>query len=138
MRHLPAREMLRRVLPLLRPHGGALAAGLALLLLAVAAELAGPLVLRHLIDVDIADGSRDGIVRSAVIYAALFVAGTAANYFQVVVLTRMNRVLDLDTFATYEPQQVRLTTRDGRIFELDPTARVWRGAPTMGWSASGA
>ncbi|MCP3998539.1 MAG: RHS repeat-associated core domain-containing protein, partial [bacterium] len=30
-----------------------------------------------------------------------------------------NRVLDLDTFATYEPQQVRLTTRDGRIFELD-------------------
>ncbi|MCP3937670.1 MAG: RHS repeat protein, partial [Actinomycetia bacterium] len=30
-----------------------------------------------------------------------------------------NRVLDLDTLATYEPQQVRLTTRDGRIFELD-------------------
>ena len=30
-----------------------------------------------------------------------------------------NRVLDLDTFSTYEPQQVRLTTRDGRIFELD-------------------
>ncbi|MCP3997324.1 MAG: RHS repeat-associated core domain-containing protein, partial [bacterium] len=30
-----------------------------------------------------------------------------------------NRVLDLDTFATYEPGQVRLTTRDGRIFELD-------------------
>ncbi|MCP3995951.1 MAG: hypothetical protein GY722_12945 [bacterium] len=25
-----------------------------------------------------------------------------------------NRVLDLDTFATYEPQHVRLTTRDGR------------------------
>ncbi|MCP3994164.1 MAG: RHS repeat protein, partial [bacterium] len=30
-----------------------------------------------------------------------------------------NRVLDVDTFATYEPRNVRLTTRDGRIFELD-------------------
>ncbi|MCP4012983.1 MAG: RHS repeat protein, partial [Phycisphaeraceae bacterium] len=29
-----------------------------------------------------------------------------------------NRVLDEDTFATYEPQHVRLTTRDGRIFDL--------------------
>ncbi len=37
-----------------------------------------------------------------------------------------NRVLDLDTFASYEPQQVRLTTRDGRIFELDLTDGVTR------------
>ncbi|MCP3938599.1 MAG: RHS repeat protein, partial [Actinomycetia bacterium] len=35
-----------------------------------------------------------------------------------------NRVLDEDTFATYEPRQVRLTTRDGRIFDLDLTEGV--------------
>jgi ATP-binding cassette subfamily B protein len=89
VRHLPAREMLGRVLPLFRPHVGALLIGVALLVVAVVAELAGPMVLRHLIDVDIADGSRDGIIRSALFYAALFLVGTAANYFQVVVLTKM-------------------------------------------------
>ena len=89
VRHLPAREMLRRVLPLFRPHVGALGTGLILLVVSVAAELAGPMVLRHLIDVDIGGGLRDGILRSAVLYAALFLAGTVANYFQVVVLTRM-------------------------------------------------
>ncbi|MCP3980107.1 MAG: RHS repeat protein, partial [bacterium] len=28
-------------------------------------------------------------------------------------------MIDVDTFETYEPEDVRLTTRDGRIFELD-------------------
>ncbi|MCP3935642.1 MAG: RHS repeat protein, partial [Actinomycetia bacterium] len=30
-----------------------------------------------------------------------------------------DRVIDVDTLETYEPQDVRLTTRDGRIFEFD-------------------
>ncbi|MCP3999054.1 MAG: hypothetical protein GY722_28925, partial [bacterium] len=30
-----------------------------------------------------------------------------------------DRVIDVDTLELYEPQDVRLTTRDGRIFELD-------------------
>ncbi len=30
-----------------------------------------------------------------------------------------DRVIDVDTFEVYEPQDVRLRTRDGRIFELD-------------------
>ncbi|MCP3997306.1 MAG: hypothetical protein GY722_19935, partial [bacterium] len=30
-----------------------------------------------------------------------------------------DRVINVDTFAIYEPKDVRLTTRDGRIFELD-------------------
>ncbi|MCP3997777.1 MAG: RHS repeat-associated core domain-containing protein, partial [bacterium] len=30
-----------------------------------------------------------------------------------------DRVIDVDTLETYEPEDVRLTTRDGRIFELD-------------------
>ena len=81
--------MVRRVLPFFRPHVATLAAGLALLVVSVAAELSGPLVLRHLIDTDIASRSRDAVLRSAATYATLFVVGTVANYTQVVMLTGM-------------------------------------------------
>ncbi len=89
VRHLSVREMLRRVLPLFRPHLRLLLAGLGLLLISVGAELAGPVILRRLIDHSISTGSRDGIIRNATYYAALFGIGTAASYFQVVILTRM-------------------------------------------------
>ncbi len=81
--------MARRVLPLFRPHRAALAAGLLLVLLSVLCELGGPVVLRHLIDVGIARRSGGGILNSALLYAGLFVLGTVATYFQVIVLTRM-------------------------------------------------
>ena len=95
VRNLSLRELARRAAPMVRPHAAALALGVALLLVSVAAEIAGPLVLRHLIDTDIAGGSsaatgsREGILRSALLYAALFLAGTLANYAQVVVLAKM-------------------------------------------------
>lgn len=89
VRHLPAGELLRRLFPLVRPHLRTLATGLALLLVSVSAELAGPLVLRHLIDVEIAGLARTGILRSAAFYASLFLVGTAANWLQVTTLTRM-------------------------------------------------
>ncbi len=98
VRNLSLRELARRAAPMVRPHAAGFALGVLLLLVSVAAELAGPLVLRHLIDEDIGvgdgtrdesgDGSRDGIVRSALLYAALFVVGTAATYAQVVVVTK--------------------------------------------------
>jgi ABC-type multidrug transport system fused ATPase/permease subunit len=89
VRHLSTTEMVRRVLPLFRPHVGAIGLGLSLLAVSVAAELAGPLVLRHLIDVDIPRETHDGVILSATVYAVLFLTGTAANYLQVVTLTRM-------------------------------------------------
>jgi ATP-binding cassette subfamily B protein len=88
VRDLPVREIVRRVVPLVRPHAGKLALAVALLLVSVGADLAGPIVLRRLIDTEIAAGSREGIVRSAVVYAALFLVATLANYVQVVVLAR--------------------------------------------------
>ncbi|MGE0393510.1 MAG: ABC transporter ATP-binding protein [Vicinamibacterales bacterium] len=89
VRHLPARELVGRLFPLVRPQWPSFGAGLALLVISVSAELAGPLVLRHIIDVDIATDGRSGILLSAGVYAALFLVGTAANWLQVVVLTRM-------------------------------------------------
>ena len=97
VRHLPGREVLRRVAPLVRPHLRSFALGVALLAVSIAAEIGGPLVLRHLIDVDIGTavsggaaggGSRGGIIRSALLYALLFVIGTAAGYLQIVILAR--------------------------------------------------
>jgi len=89
VRHLPFGEMVRRVLPFFRPHRRKLAAGVALLLVSVATQLSGPLVLRRLIDVAVPESSRGGIVACALLYAGLFVVGAAATWLQVVVLTRM-------------------------------------------------
>jgi ATP-binding cassette subfamily B protein len=89
VRRLPFREMLRRVIPLFRPHVRLLALGMAFLLVSVGAELAGPIILRRIIDTDIAAASRAWILRDALIYAGLFAIGTAAGYFQVVFLTKM-------------------------------------------------
>ena len=89
VRHLTVREMLRRMAPLIRPHRRLLGLGFVFMMVAIAAELAAPLVLRRLIDVDLAGGDRGGIVKRAILFAALFVVATAASYFQVVVLTRM-------------------------------------------------
>jgi ATP-binding cassette, subfamily B, multidrug efflux pump len=89
IRHLSVRDMARRAIPFVRPNLGLFIAGAVFLLISVGAELAGPVVLRRLIDHDIAAHARSGILRSAGLYAALFVIGTIAGYFQVVVLAKM-------------------------------------------------
>lgn len=89
VRRLSVAKMVRRMLPLFRPHLWALALGTSLLFVTVAAELGAPLILRHLIDRDIAAGDRAGIIRSAVAYALIFIVGMGCGYLQVIVTTRM-------------------------------------------------
>ena len=89
VRHLSLVEMVRRVAPLFRPHLHLLLIGLGLMLVGVAAELAGPLVLKILIDVFISAGAVDGILLCGAVYGVLFLIGAASRYFHVVVLTRM-------------------------------------------------
>ncbi len=106
LRRLSVGDMLRRVAPRLRPHRGTLLSAIGLMLVAVAAELAGPLILRHLIDKDIpaAAQSRNpfGIFRTAALYLAIFLAGSGAGYAQILIVARMGlRVvtkLKQDTF----------------------------------------
>lgn len=83
------REMLPRLAPLFRPHRPVVAAGVALMLLFTAADVAGPLVLRHLIDVEIASGSRTGIAASAAVFLGLFLLARGAQYLQIVLVARM-------------------------------------------------
>jgi ATP-binding cassette subfamily B protein len=109
VRHLPGRELVKRVVPLFRPQAAALAIGLVLLAISVSAELAAPLVLRHLIDVDIAARSRSGILRSVQLFAGLFLLGTAANYLQVSVLTRMGLAIVTELKTTVFHHLMRLS-----------------------------
>lgn len=89
VRHIPLRQMLRRILPLFRPHTRIITIAALLLLVSVAAELAGPLLVRHVLDKDIPAADTAGLLTRALLYAGLFVLGMAAAYVQVVMISRV-------------------------------------------------
>lgn len=93
VRRLSLREMLRRIGPRFVPHRGSLALGITLMLVFVAAELLGPIVLRRLIDVEIPrareSGSMSGVGWAALAYFVIFLAGASASFLQVVTVARM-------------------------------------------------
>jgi diguanylate cyclase (GGDEF)-like protein len=65
IRHIPLRQMLRRILPFFRPHARTIAIASVLLLVSVAAELAGPLLVRHVLDKDIPAADTAGVLTRA-------------------------------------------------------------------------
>ena len=60
----------------------------------------------------------DGILPDA----TLQVLGNTQVFYQ----NLTNQVLDANTFLPYDPQQVRLTTFDGRVFDLDLNSGLTR------------
>ena len=70
---LPTWEMFRRLHPYVRPHLAAFLTAFALGLVGVALHLGQPLVLRHIIDVDVPGGELGGLFRSALLYLGLMV-----------------------------------------------------------------
>jgi ATP-binding cassette subfamily B protein len=89
VRHIPLRQMLRRILPFFRPHTRTIAVAAVLLLISVAAELAGPLLVRQVLDQDIPAADTAGLLTRALLYGGLFVLGMAAAYAQVVIVSRI-------------------------------------------------
>ena len=89
VRHLPLRQMLTRIVPLFRPHRGTLVLAGLMMLIVVGAELAGPLLVRQVLDQDIPQGNGQGIIIRAVLYALLYVIGMGIAYLQVIVLAKM-------------------------------------------------
>ncbi|MCK5596706.1 MAG: ABC transporter ATP-binding protein, partial [Candidatus Eisenbacteria sp.] len=81
--------MLRRILPLFKPHRRTLAGALALLLVTVAAELGGPLIIRHVLDTDIPARDGTGVLVRGLMYAALYAVGMWVAYIQVVMVSRV-------------------------------------------------
>lgn len=87
--HIPLRKMLRRIVPLFRPHVRTIVLASVLMLVAVAAELAGPRIIRYVLDVDIKNGDQTGVLLRGILYASLYAVGMAAAYVQVVILSRV-------------------------------------------------
>lgn len=97
LRQLSLAEMVRRIHPRIRPYRGTVSVAVILMLAAVAAELAGPLLLRRLIDEDIPAATRTGgiggVLRTAGLYLGIFLAGSAAGFAQVLLILRMGLTL---------------------------------------------
>ena len=89
VRHLPLKAMLSRILPLVRPHRRGLIVAGVLMLIAVGAELGGPLIVRHVLDVDIPASDRHAVLMKGLFYALLYAVGMTAAYIQVVMVSRI-------------------------------------------------
>ncbi len=82
-------KLLARFVPFLKPHRKAFGVAVFLLLLAIAGELAGPLVLRAVIDDAIPAGSTADIVKLSGLFAAIFLVTMAISYLQVIIASRI-------------------------------------------------
>ena len=89
VRSIPLRAMLRRILPLFRPHVRTLSIAMLLLLVTVAAELGGPLIIRHVLDTDIPSGDKTGVLLRGLLYASLYAIGMWVAYIQVIMVSRV-------------------------------------------------
>jgi ATP-binding cassette subfamily B protein len=120
-RNLGFRDMLRRVVPLFRPHRGRILVAALLLIGAVASELSGPLIVRHLLDKDIPAGDANGVLWRAITYVLLFAAGMGLSYIQVILLWRVGLQI-----VTGLRQQVfaHLLTLSLAYFDKNPPGRL--------------
>lgn len=82
-------KLLLRFAPFLKPHWKAFSLAIFLLLFAIAGELAGPLVLRAVIDDAIPAGSASEIVRLSGLFALIFLVTMAVSYLQVIIASRI-------------------------------------------------
>jgi len=82
-------ELMPKVVRLFRRHLKYLYLALLLLIPVTAAQLAGPAVLRHIINVDIPGKDILGVVRTAGIYVLIIGAGAGVGYYQAITLFRL-------------------------------------------------
>lgn len=92
-------ELLRKVLPLFRPHRNYLFTALGLLILITASGLIGPLILQYIIDKSIPAKNVRSIIIAAGIYVAVTAGGAGVAYLQAITLFRLgiNIITDLKT-----------------------------------------
>ncbi|MBD3237091.1 MAG: ATP-binding cassette domain-containing protein [Candidatus Eisenbacteria bacterium] len=121
VRHLPVRQMLARVLPMFRPYRGAMALAGVLVLVSTAAELAGPLLIRHVLDDLIPNADGRGILMAGIGYALLFAVGMAAAYAQVIIVARAGLRIIADL---REQVLAHLLTLSLAYFDRNPPGRL--------------
>lgn len=81
--------VLRKIYPFLKPHKKSFAVAAVLLFLGVAGELAGPLILRMVIDTAIPNKSVRDIVFYSILFAGTFSFAMVMSYLQVMITTKV-------------------------------------------------
>lgn len=82
-------DVLRKIYPYLKPHAASFALAGVLLFLSVAGELAGPVILRAVIDSAIPKRSVPDIVLYSILFAGTFSFAMVMSYLQVIITTRV-------------------------------------------------
>jgi len=88
-RKLSTFTLLRRIWPYVREHLSSFILAAVLLLAAAAGELAGPLILRKVIDTAIPSGSTGMIAGLSALFAGIFIVSMVLAYLQVIIATRI-------------------------------------------------
>lgn len=128
---LPPRPWVRRTLRYFRPHVGALAFSACLLLVTSGLAVAGPLVLRHALDVDVghaletakATGTADlsGLARTAGLYVLVLVSLVLASWAQRWTLNTIGQ----SSMATLRAQLLRrLVHLPISIYDAEPSGKL--------------
>ncbi|MEP0813119.1 MAG: ABC transporter ATP-binding protein [bacterium] len=97
VRRQSIKELLSKVVPLFRPYKGYLLLALGLLVLITLSQLAGPLVLKHIIDKSVPAKDVAGVLIAALIYIFVVAGGAGVGYLQAINLFRLgiNVITDL-------------------------------------------
>jgi len=95
-RRYPLRVLWRGLKPIAGPHAGAFALAAGLLLIGIAGELCGPLILRQMIDEAIPSRSAGRVAALAGLYAAVFMTTMTVFYTQVIVTTKLGLLIVRD------------------------------------------
>lgn len=82
-------ELLRKLSPFILPHWPRFVLAALLLLGAIAGELAGPLILRQVIDQAVPDQDTGAIIRYSLMFAGVFLATMGLAYLQVIIAARI-------------------------------------------------
>ncbi len=89
-------RLLARLVRLIRPYRWLALLALAIILVAAGLETALPLVTRHAIDVDLAAGDRQGLLRSILLYLGLALGAFGTRYIQQVITGWIGQSIVLD------------------------------------------
>ncbi|MFO8184441.1 MAG: ABC transporter ATP-binding protein [Candidatus Aegiribacteria sp.] len=114
-------EVLRKMYPFLRPHRGSFVLAALLLFLSVAGELAGPIILRTVIDSAIPQRSVPDIVLYSILFAATFTFAMVMSYLQVMITTKVGLSVVRDLKEKVFSHMLSLSLS---FFDSNPTGKL--------------
>lgn len=113
--------VLRKMLPFLKPHRKAFALAAFLLLLSVIGELAGPLILRMVIDTAIPQKSVRDIIFYSILFAGTFSFAMVISYIQVIITTKIGLAVVRDLKENVFRHMLSLSLS---FFDRNPTGKL--------------